>query len=450
MTWARSLIDIPNDHITIIKHVRKSLLFHNDKVWVKNNNQHSLFDVTMGSYDGAEVCELVGLFLLNKLAVTFGKDNVGLYRDDGLLILRGTGGRQADQARKKLHEIFKEHDLKVTAEINYHVVNFLDVTLNLSEQNYQPYRKPNNDPLYVDARSNHPPNIIKQIPLSINQRLSSLSSHETSFRNSLPVYEDALKRSKYKARLSYSDPRNKSQCCNSQRKRNIIWFNPPFSKNVKTNVAQRFLKLLDKHFPRSSKLHKIFNRNSVKVSYSCMPNVKSVISNHNRRILKSNKTSPDLKTCNCRVKSACPLLGKCLTKSLVYNAEITTTDTHESMNYIGITAGTFKDRFNNHTKSLNNLAYSNETELSKHAWNLKRQNRQFNIRWSIVKCVPAYSAGGRSCNLCLEEKMSILKSNKEKTLNKRTELFAKCRHKNKFSARNFKRVRNVGNLKFKM
>ena len=41
----------------------------------------------MGSYDGAEVCELVGLFLLNKLAVTFGKVNVGLYRDDGLLIL---------------------------------------------------------------------------------------------------------------------------------------------------------------------------------------------------------------------------------------------------------------------------------------------------------------------------------------------------------------------------
>ena len=79
MTWARSLIDISNDHITIIKHVRKSLLFYNDKVWVKNNNQDSLFDVTMGSYDGAEVCELVGLFLLNKLAVTFGKDNVGLY-----------------------------------------------------------------------------------------------------------------------------------------------------------------------------------------------------------------------------------------------------------------------------------------------------------------------------------------------------------------------------------
>ena len=179
-----------------------------------------------------------------------------------------------------------------------------------------------------------------------------------------------------------------------------------------------------------------------------MPNVKSVISNHNRRILKSNKTSPDLKTCNCCVKSARPLLGKCLTKSLVYNAEITTTDTHESMNYIGVTAGTFKDRFNNDTKSLNNLAYSNETELSKHAWNLKQQNRQYNIRWSIVKCVQADTAGGRSCNLCLEEKMLILKSNQEKTLNKRIELFAKCRYNNEFSARNFKHARNVGNLKF--
>ena len=209
---------------------------------------------------------------------------------------------------------------------------------------------------------------------------------------------------------------------------------------MKTNVAQKFLKLLAKHFPKTSKLHKIFNRNSVKVSYSCMPNVKSIISNHNRRILKSNKITSDRKTCNCRVKNTCPLLGKCLTKSLVYNAEITTTDTHDSKNYIGVTAGTFKERFNNHKKSLKNSAYSKETELSKYVWNLKRQNRQFNIKWSIIKCAPAYSAGGRSCNLCLEEKMSIMKSRKEKTLNKRSEIFSKCRHKNILSARNFKRA----------
>ena len=72
--------------------------------------------------------------------------------------------------------------------------------------------------------------------------------------------------------------------------------------------------------------------------------------------------------------------------------------------------------------------YENETEVSKDGW-------------SIVKCVPAYSAGGQSYNLCFEEKMTILKSNKKKTLNKRTGLFAKCHHKNRFSARNFKRAR---------
>ena len=51
-----------------------------------------------------------------------------------------------------------------------------------------------------------------------------------------------------------------------QRKRNIIWFNPPFSKNVATKIGRYFLNLVDKHFPRDHKFHKIFNRNNIKVS----------------------------------------------------------------------------------------------------------------------------------------------------------------------------------------
>ena len=172
VAWAKSLTNIPDDQVAVIKHARKSRLSYNDKTWVKNNDQ-SLFDVTMGSYDGAEICELVELFLLNKLAQRFGGDNVGLYRDDGLLLLKGTGGRQAELARKQLHEIFKKYNLRITAEINYHTVNFLDVTLNLKDERYIPYRKPNNDPLYIDSRSNHPPCIIKQLPVSINKRLCS-------------------------------------------------------------------------------------------------------------------------------------------------------------------------------------------------------------------------------------------------------------------------------------
>ena len=149
-----------------------------------------------------------------------------------------------------------------------------------------------------------------------------------------------------------------------------------------------------------------------------MPNAKSNISNHNRRVLNNKMTSNNEKTCNCRAESKCPLDGKCLTTSIVYKAEITPTDTQETKEYIGITAGPFKERYNNHKKSLTHAKYAKETELSKYAWNLKETGRLFTIKWSIIKCVPAYIAGGRSCNLCLEEKLLIMKSNKEKNIEK--------------------------------
>ena len=67
--WAKSLTPITDEDIIIIKHARKSLLFSSDKPWVKRNN-HSMLDDTMGSYDRAEICELVGLFVLNILSQT--------------------------------------------------------------------------------------------------------------------------------------------------------------------------------------------------------------------------------------------------------------------------------------------------------------------------------------------------------------------------------------------
>ena len=78
-----------------------------------------------------------------------------------------------------------------------------------------------------------------------------------------------------------------SQSSKSNRKRKIIWFNPPYSKNVKINVARKLLQLIDKHFPKSSRLHTIFNRNNIKVSikYSYMRNINTSISNHNCQLL---------------------------------------------------------------------------------------------------------------------------------------------------------------------
>ena len=77
---------------------------------------------------------------------------VGLYRDDGLMLVKGSKGRSADKARKELHRIFDQFGLKITADVCHQSVNFLDVTLNLKENNFTPYRKPNNDPIYIDSR----------------------------------------------------------------------------------------------------------------------------------------------------------------------------------------------------------------------------------------------------------------------------------------------------------
>ena len=144
--WAFDLADISDEDISIIKHARKSLLFNHGKPWIENNNSN-LFDVTMGSYDGAEICEPVGLFILNHLGKTFGKENIGLYRDDGLAIIKNRSARLADKREKSstkfLNNLTKNHS---GSKINLHVVNFLDVTFDLTTGKHKPYRKPSDDP----------------------------------------------------------------------------------------------------------------------------------------------------------------------------------------------------------------------------------------------------------------------------------------------------------------
>ena len=87
----------------------------------------------------------------------------------------------------------------------------------------------------------------------------------------------------YKHELTLKHPSIQTSDKNSRhRKRNITWYNPPFSKNVATNVGQSFLRIIDEKFPAKHPLLKIFNHNTVKVSYSCMPNIKQTIDRHNK------------------------------------------------------------------------------------------------------------------------------------------------------------------------
>ena len=194
----------------IIMHARKSLLFSSDAAWMKKDGR-GLFDVTMGCFDGAEICELVGTYALSKLADKFDNDNIGLYRDDGLVVLRDATGSAADRARKEICRIFKDLGLKITIDVGMKVVNYLDVTLNLADGTYRPYRKPNDTPMYVHTLSNHPPTIIKQIPKSISRRLTDISSNRDIFQEAAPLYNSALKASGYAEQIVYMEEREKEE-----------------------------------------------------------------------------------------------------------------------------------------------------------------------------------------------------------------------------------------------
>ena len=88
-----------------------------------------------------------------------------------------------------------------------------------------------------------------------------------------------------------------------------------FSSNVKTNEGKIFLTLVKRHFSKENPLHKIFYKNTLKVSYSSMGNIASVLSAHNRSILYPKKSDF---CCNCRSKTDCPPDSKCLTPKIVY------------------------------------------------------------------------------------------------------------------------------------
>ena len=242
----------------------------------------------------------------------------------------------------------------------------------------------------------------------------------------------------YNHRLTFTP--HITQSPNSTRKnrhRNIIWYNPPFSKNVATNVGRTFLKILNEEFLENYVFLKIFNRNTVKISYSCMPSLKQKISGHNKSIPQTTTTPPGLRTCNCRIPADCPVAGSCLTSSVVYQATVTTDDNMPAQTDDGLTETPFKIRFANHKPSLNNPNTRLSTELSKHVWCFEGSRVPFKITWKFLKQTSPYNPVSGRCNLCLWEKYFIICKPELATLNKQNELATSCRHANKFLLRNF-------------
>ena len=161
----------------------------------------------------------------------------------------------------------------------------------------------------------------------IGQGLSNLFCDKAAFEKAAPEYNQALQRSGFKYTIMLkplqSSPHRSNTNSKKKRKRNIIWFNPPFSENAATNIEKEFFSLLSKYFPPNNIYHKIFNKQNVKLSYSCMPNMGSIIAQHNKQVL-NRLSSADTETppCNCRNKRDCPLEGKCRIKCVIYKASV--------------------------------------------------------------------------------------------------------------------------------
>ena len=283
--------------------------------------------------------------------------------------------------------------------------------------------------------------MLKQIPKSVSTRITANSCNEDIFRKSTLFYNSVLHDCGFKENIKYCPEESVSSRTRKNRSRNIIWYNLPSSKNVETNVGKYFFKLLKKHFGKNCKYHKIFNKNNIKVSYSCMDNMAKIINSHNKYVA-SKKVQANQNLCSCRNPDNCPLDNKCLKSKIVYSAAIITDSQRPSKFYLGICEIEFKTRFNDHKKSFCHRQNEKDTELSKYIWELKDKRAECQIRLSIAPKSSGYNPVTKSCNLCLLEKLLLCNfSDKSRLRNKRLDLVSKCRHENKHMLKNYSGVK---------
>ena len=206
---------------------------------------------------------------------------------------------------------------------------------------------------------------------------------------------------------------------------------------------------MDTCFPPSNPLSKIFNRKTVKVSYSTMPNLGRIIAGHNAKVIASKvKVEPKRPWGNCscpkktRMAGECPLGGECLAECIVYRASVTVQPRGVAVveeapvkTYLGLAEPEWKVRLGNHKQDFKTTSKKNATCLSTFIWSLKEkgmvEDRDFSIAWALVGRAKSYSPTSDSCRLCLKEKSLMILKPEWATLNSRDEFFNHCRHKHK-------------------
>ena len=139
LEFAKQHVAIKSNDRETIFHARKSLLYNEGEPWIKKQSNN--FDVAMGSYDGAEVCELIGIFMLSLIGNIYSRNNIGLCRDDGFAVFKNTSGQQSEKIKKTFQKMFKNKGFNIITNCNMKIVNCFNVTLNLNYGSYRPYKK---------------------------------------------------------------------------------------------------------------------------------------------------------------------------------------------------------------------------------------------------------------------------------------------------------------------
>ena len=158
--------------------------------------------------------------VFHQIVSKYDKQNIGLYRDDGLAVFENISGPEAERIKKDFQKVFKRNGFNITVLCNRKIVDYLDLTFNLNDGTYRPFRKPNDTTNYIHKESNHPPSILKSLPSMIEKRVSDLSATKEIFDSAKGHYEEALRKSGFDTKLLFkpSEP-NRAKRRNRQRKK---------------------------------------------------------------------------------------------------------------------------------------------------------------------------------------------------------------------------------------
>ena len=208
----------------------------------KKKGEGGNFDVSIGAYDGEEICEFVGCVLLYSIHKIMDPSSHGLYHDNGLIIVDKSTPKKCDGIRKRWYKLFEEFGFRLDVTTDLKITDYLDVTFDLYSGTVFPFRKRNQDLRYVNTGSNHPIQVFKHVPKGIEHRLCNSSSNREIFERSKQEYEEALKNDGYRIKLEYRDRDESSTQRRRNRPRKILWFNHPSNMVVANNLGKEFFK----------------------------------------------------------------------------------------------------------------------------------------------------------------------------------------------------------------